>query len=191
MRSRNAEGGRGNGKARTLGNWKAGKIGCVKLRGWEGGNPNKQGNSTFSETIKYNCGRNPTRRFFGAKMLNKANNPHLNGTTPWHGRPAMFASICLLVLLLLGDIVTALSGTDRNSGSLAQVTDQGRGVQTNSEASQPEPRNRPDSGSSEPAKEGSQPSDRNSPRQPSAPQKEFKPSEQIDVDKAVDFPVDI
>jgi hypothetical protein len=107
------------------------------------------------------------------------------------GRFALFASICLLVLLVLGDVETATSGTDENRGRVAQMTDQSRGAQTNSENAQPAPRDQSASGSSEPAQKGSQPSDRNAPRRPSAPQQEFKPSEQIDVDKAVDFPVDI
>jgi hypothetical protein len=122
-------------------------------------------------------------------MTATANRRFLGKT--WHGRPAMFASICLLALLVFGDVGTALCGTDENSGRVAQVTDESRGAQTKSENAQSAPRDQSAPGSSEPAQEGTQPSDRNSLRRPSSPEKEFKPSEQIDVDKAVDFPADI
>jgi len=107
------------------------------------------------------------------------------------GRLAVLASISLLVLLLLGDVATAISGTDDNSTRLAQVADQSVGTQTNSQNAQSGPQEQPASAYSEPAEKGGRPSDHNSPNRPSAPQKEFKPSEEIDVDKAVDFPVDI
>jgi hypothetical protein len=105
--------------------------------------------------------------------------------------PAVFASICLPALLLFGAVGTALCGPYENSIGLAQANDQGRSSRTNSKNAQSPPRDQSVSTASEPAKGESRPSDRNAPRQLSSPQKEFKPSEQIDVDKAVDFPADI
>jgi hypothetical protein len=109
----------------------------------------------------------------------------------WLRRPAEFALICLLALLVVGHFGTALCEPGVTGIRLAQVTNQDRSVQTKSQNGQSAPGGQSASGASEPADNGNQPSDRSAPRRPSAPQQEFKPSEQIDVDKAVDFPADI